>query len=286
MVATLIDGRAIATQIRQEIAERVIKFKDARSYAPGLAVILIGDNPASHVYVENKRKACNEVGIHSKLYALPETTTQKEIISLIEALNSDDCVHGILIQLPLPPILDTSAVIFQMAPYKDVDGLHPQNLGLMFAGTPSLMPCTPLGCLDLIKSVVPNMKGKHVVIVGWSLLVGRPMALLLGFEDATVVTTHEYTNDLIEECQRADILVTAVGKPGLITAKHVKPGAVVIDIGITRVEAPDGTISIKGDVVFEEVCQVAGFLTPVPGGVGPMTVAYLLKNTLLAAERY
>jgi methylenetetrahydrofolate dehydrogenase (NADP+)/methenyltetrahydrofolate cyclohydrolase len=187
--------------------------------------------------------------------------------------------------MPLPKEVDTARVISHIAPHKDVDGLHPQNLGLLFTGRPHLIPCTPLGCLHLIQSVMPSLEGKHAVVVGRSLLVGRPIALLLSFHNATVVQAHSYTVNLAEECRRADILVSAVGKPGLITADYVKPGALVIDIGITHVVNPDGTTSIKGDVSFDEVSKVSGYITPVPGGVGPMTVTYLLLNTLFAAEK-
>lgn len=285
MAATLIHGQTIAAEIRQGVANKVMDFKKRRGYSPGLAVLLIGDNPASHVYVKNKSKFCEEVGIRSDVHILPATTTQEEVLKKIDALNADDRVHGILIQLPLPHSIETPTIISRIAPHKDVDGLHPQNLGLLFSGRPNLAPCTPLGCLHLIRSVVPSVKGKRAVVVGWSLLVGRPMGLLLGLERATVVQAHSQTLNLAEECRRADILVSAVGKPGLITADHVKPGAVVIDVGITRVVGPDGTPFLKGDVAFEEVKEVAGFLTPVPGGVGPMTIAYLLLNTLSAAEK-
>ncbi|MGV8949046.1 MAG: bifunctional methylenetetrahydrofolate dehydrogenase/methenyltetrahydrofolate cyclohydrolase FolD [Candidatus Paracaedibacter sp.] len=284
-MAALIDGRTSANNLRQEIAKGVETFKEARGYVPGLAALLVGDNPASHVYVKGKKKACADVGIWSDIHLLPATATQNQILGKIDELNANDRIHGILIQLPLPVDIDTTTIISHIAPHKDVDGLHPQNLGLLFSGRPNLVPCTPLGCLHLIQSVVPKLEGKHVVVVGRSLLVGRTTALLLSYQNATVVQAHSHTLNLAQECRRADILVTAVGKPGLITADYVKPGAVVIDVGITRVIQPDGTISIKGDIAFEEVSQVAGFLTPVPGGVGPMTIAYLLKNTLTAAQR-
>jgi methylenetetrahydrofolate dehydrogenase (NADP+)/methenyltetrahydrofolate cyclohydrolase len=284
-MAALIDGRTSANNLRQEIAQGVETFKEARGYVPGLAALLVGDNPASHVYVKGKKKACADVGIWSDIHLLPATATQNQILGKIDELNANDRIHGILIQLPLPVDIDTTTIISHIAPHKDVDGLHPQNLGLLFSGRPNLVPCTPLGCLHLIQSVVPKLEGKHVVVVGRSLLVGRTTALLLSYQNATVVQAHSHTLNLAQECRRADILVTAVGKPGLITADYVKPGAVVIDVGITRVIQPDGTISIKGDIAFEEVSQVAGFLTPVPGGVGPMTIAYLLKNTLTAAQR-
>lgn len=285
MSATLIHGNQIATQMRQDIAAQVSDFKKIRGYPPGLAVLLVGDDPASHVYVKNKSRSCEQVGIYSEIHALPAMTSQADVLKKIDSLNADNRIHGILIQLPLPPFLEITSIISRLAPHKDVDGLHPQNLGLLFSRHPNLVPCTPLGCLHLIKSVIPSIQGKHAVVVGWSLLVGRPMGLLLGFEGATVVQTHSRTLNLEEECQRADILVSAVGKPGLITANHVKPGAVVIDIGITRSINPDKTTSLQGDVAFDEVKDVAGFLTPVPKGVGPMTVAYLLSNTVYAAKK-
>lgn len=284
MVATLIDGQALAESFRQDIAGQTAAFKQAHGHAPGLAVLLVGDNPASHVYVQNKKQACEQVGIRSDVYAIPASTPEKDILAQIDALNADRNVHGILIQLPLPAPFDTAKIIRRVAPHKDVDGLHPQNLGLLFSGTPNLVPCTPLACLHLIDTVVPSLQGKHAVVVGWSLLVGRPIGLMLGFRNATVVQTHIHTRNLAEECRRADVLVAAAGQPGLITASHVKPGAVVIDIGITRVANPDGATALKGDVAFEEVREVAGYLTPVPGGVGPMTVTYLLANTLAAAR--
>lgn len=285
MVATLIDGRAIAAQIREDIVNKVADFKRVRGFTPRLAVLLVGDNPASYMYVKNKRKACEQVGITSDVYLMPADTPEDIIIAQIEDLNANTDVHGILIQMPLPKNVDTYRVISHIAPHKDVDGLHPQNLGLLLTGRPNFIPCTPLGCLHLIQSVIPSIEGKHVVVVGRSLLVGRPIALLLSLQNATVVQAHSYTVNLAEECRRADILVSAVGKPGLITADYVKPGAIVIDIGISHVVGPDGTTSLKGDVVFDEVSKVSGYLTPVPGGVGPMTVTYLLLNTLQAAEQ-
>jgi methylenetetrahydrofolate dehydrogenase (NADP+)/methenyltetrahydrofolate cyclohydrolase len=285
MVAILIDGRALAGNLQQEIAQKVEALKKARGYVPGLAALLVGDNPASHVYVNNKRKACAHVGIWSDVHFLPATATQEHVLEKIDELNRDDRIHGILVQLPLPASIDASTVISHVAPHKDVDGLHPQNLGLLLSGRPNLVPCTPLGCLHLIQSVVPELEGKHAVVVGRSILVGRTAALLLSYQNATVVQAHSHTLHLAEECRRADILITAIGKPGLITANYVKPGAVVIDVGITRAIQPDGTISVQGDVAFDEVREVAGFLTPVPGGVGPMTIAYLLMNTLTAAQK-
>jgi methylenetetrahydrofolate dehydrogenase (NADP+)/methenyltetrahydrofolate cyclohydrolase len=283
MTAIRIDGRTIAFKRRETIVKEVADFVLNKGYAPGLAVVLIGDNPASQIYVRTKSKACADVGIRSEVHTLPASTSQEAVIQKIEALNANPRIHGILVQLPLPPSLDSWEVIAHISPEKDVDGLHPHNLGLLLAGRPNLIPCTPLGCLSLIKSVMPALAGKRAVVVGRSLLVGRPLGLLLSAENATVVQAHSHTVDLAGECQRADILVSAVGKPALITAQHVKPGAVVIDVGTTRVEMPDGTSAIKGDVAFEEVQEVAGFLTPMPGGVGPMTVVTLLSNTLAAA---
>jgi methylenetetrahydrofolate dehydrogenase (NADP+)/methenyltetrahydrofolate cyclohydrolase len=285
MAATRIDGRAIAFKRREAIIKGVADFTLRKNYAPGLAVVLVGDHPASQVYVGMKRKACADVGIRSEVHALPSSISQETIIQKIESLNADIRIHGILVQLPLPSTIDSWAVISHIAPNKDVDGLHPHNLGLLLAGRPNLIPCTPLGCLSLIKSVMPSLAGKRAVVVGRSLLVGRPMALLLSAENATTVQAHSHTIDLADECRRADILVSAVGKPGLITREHVKPGAVVIDVGTSRVERPDGASVIKGDVAFEEVQAMAGFLTPMPGGVGPMTVVTLLSNTLAAAMK-
>lgn len=285
MTAIRIDGRVIAFNRREAIMAGVADFVVKTGFAPGLAVVLVGDNPASQVYVRTKSKACGDVGIRSEVHELPAATSQETVLQKIKALNADPRIHGILVQLPLPSSLDSWAVIAQIAPEKDVDGLHPHNLGLLLAGRPNLIPCTPLGCLALIKSVMPSLQGKRAVVVGRSLLVGRPMALLLSAENATVVSAHSHTVDLAEECRQADILVSAVGKPGLITVHHVKPGAVVIDVGITRVEMPDGSSRLAGDVAFEEVKEVAGFLTPVPGGVGPMTVVTLLSNTLAAAQQ-
>lgn len=286
MVASLIDGRAIATDLRQEISQDVVAFKKKHGYAPGLAALIVGDNPASHIYVANKRKACAQVGMWSDVQHLPATATLDQVLEKIDSLNADERVHGILIQLPLPAPIDTFTVISHIAPHKDVDGLHPNNLGLLFSGQSRLVPCTPLGCLHLIQSVVPNLQGKHVVVVGRSLLVGRTTALLLSFQNATVVQAHSHTLNLAKECQRADILVTAVGKPGFITKEYVKPGGVVIDVGITRVAHSDELVSFQGDVAFDEVSKVAGYITPVPGGVGPMTIAYLLMNTLKAAQSF
>jgi methylenetetrahydrofolate dehydrogenase (NADP+) / methenyltetrahydrofolate cyclohydrolase len=284
MVAKVIDGRAIAAQVRQDITKKIADYKHTRGKAPGLAVLLIGDNPASHVYVKNKKKACEQVGIKSEVIIMPATASQDEVIAQIHSLNANPQIHGILLQLPLPKSMDSAEIISHIVPHKDVDGLSPNNLGHLFAGRPHLVPCTPLACLHLIESVVPSLDGKHVVVVGRSLLVGRTTALLMTFKNTTVVQAHSHTHNLAEECRRADILITAVGNPGLITTDFVKPGAVVIDVGITNVNHPNGSSFIRGDVDFDEVSKVAGHITPVPGGVGPMTVAYLLKNTLKAAE--
>lgn len=283
MTAILIDGIQQASSLRAQIYEDVVAFRKTNGYAPGLAAVLIGDNPASHVYVHNKEKACKAVGIRSQIHLLPSTVSELEVLTLIQHLNQDEKVHGILVQLPLPSSLSTTEIISCISPHKDVDGLHPHNLGLLLMGRGKLMPCTPLGCLHLIQSVMPNLAGKRAIVVGRSLLVGRSTALLLSHQDATVIQAHSHTENLAQECKSADIVVTAVGNPGFLTADYIKPGAIVIDVGITRVFLPDGTKTIAGDVDFNQVRHVAGFLTPVPGGVGPMTVAYLLKNTLTAA---
>ena len=283
MGAILIEGRTAAAHLCHTIARQVQEF--GNGYVPGLAVVLVGDNPASEVYVRNKHRACKRVGIYSEVHSLPATSSPEEILQKIDLLNKDVRIHGILIQLPLPSPIESGAIISHIAPHKDIDGLHPQNLGLLMSGRPHFIPCTPMACLRLIQGIAPSLKGKHVVIVGTSLLVGRPLALLASLDHATVVLTHAFTVNLQEECRRADILISAVGKPGLITALHVKPGAMVIDVGITRQTDLHGITSLKGDVDFEAVRKIAGFLTPVPGGVGPMTVACLLSNTLDAARR-
>lgn len=276
MNAVIIDGRAKAAALREGLTAKVAGM-DTK---PGLAVILVGDDPASHVYVRGKQKACGEVGIKSHVYQLPSGATAGEVNATIDALNDNNDVHGILLQLPLPSHLNADDFLSRIDPRKDVDGLHPQNLGLLLAGRPDIIPCTPQGVMMLIRDHVANMRGAHAVVVGRSVLVGKPLAQLLLLADCTVTSTHSHTKNLSAITHQADILIAATGHPGLITGDMVKPGAIVIDVGIKRTEQ-----GLKGDVDFASVSKVASALTPVPGGVGPMTVACLLGNAVRAATR-
>jgi methylenetetrahydrofolate dehydrogenase (NADP+)/methenyltetrahydrofolate cyclohydrolase len=288
MSARVIDGKAIAEALRAEVAARVAALKARHKATPGLAVVLVGDDPASRVYVANKARQTVEAGMRSFEHKLPAATSEKELLALVERLNADDEVDGILVQLPLPRQIDATRVIEAIDPRKDVDGLHPMNAGLLLAGAPALAPCTPLGCLELVRSVRPDIAGAEAVVVGRSILVGKPVAQLLLAESATVTIAHSRTRDLPAVCRRADILVAAVGKPEMIRGDWVKPGAVVIDVGINRVPNPsagEGRTKLVGDVAYAEAAKVAGAITPVPGGVGPMTIACLLSNTLEAAMR-
>ncbi|OUM96863.1 MAG: bifunctional 5,10-methylene-tetrahydrofolate dehydrogenase/5,10-methylene-tetrahydrofolate cyclohydrolase [Thermobacillus sp. ZCTH02-B1] len=280
MSATIIDGKAIANAIREEIRAETEALK-ARGIVPGLAVVLVGDDPASKVYVRNKEKACLATGFHSEVHRLPAETTQEELLALIDRLNGDPAVHGILVQLPLPEHIDEKAVIGAIRPDKDVDGFHPVNTGNLVIGDDSLLPCTPAGCIELLKRSGITIAGKHAVVIGRSNIVGKPAALLLLREHATVTICHSRTTNLEEIARQADILVVAIGKAKAIDARYVKPGAVVLDVGVNRL--PDGKLA--GDVDFESAKEVAGWITPVPGGVGPMTITFLLRNTLTAAKR-
>lgn len=280
MTAQLIDGVALARHWRQRVAERAAALA-ARGQRPGLAVILVGDDPASQVYVRNKVKACGEAGIHSVLETYPASLSEDELLGRIAALNADPAVHGILVQLPLPPHLNAQRVIEAIAPQKDVDGFHVANAGALLVGQPGFWPCTPYGCMKMLEHIGYELRGRHAVVVGRSNIVGKPMALMLLQVSATVTICHSATADLAHHTRQADVLVAAVGKPRMITAEMVKPGAVVLDVGINRL--PDGKLC--GDVDFDGVRQVAGWITPVPGGVGPMTIAMLLLNTVQAAER-
>ena len=280
-MAQIIDGKAIAAEIRSEVAEETRAFKETYGITPGLSVIIVGDDPASQVYVRNKRKACDSCGFASETYALPASTTQAELEALIDRLNEDETVHGILVQLPLPAHLDEKAVLLRIRPDKDVDAFHPFNVGEIMIGDYRFLPCTPAGCMELIRRSGISVEGKNCVVVGRSTIVGKPMAMLLLQANGTVTICHSRTRDLPGICRTADILVAAVGKRELIRGDMIKPGAVVIDVGINRKE--DGTLC--GDVAFEEAFPVAGYITPVPGGVGPMTIAMLMKNTLTAAKR-
>ncbi|MCX5725976.1 MAG: bifunctional methylenetetrahydrofolate dehydrogenase/methenyltetrahydrofolate cyclohydrolase FolD [Candidatus Saganbacteria bacterium] len=277
----VIDGKSIAKRIREDIIQEILLLKREKSINPKLAVILVGENPASESYVKGKEKACTEVGIESPLYRFSSEIKQEELLALIEKLNADPTVHGILLQLPLPKGLDEIKSLEAISPEKDVDGLHPYNMGKLFKGeVPLFVPCTPQGIMDLVLSTGVEIKGKKAVVVGRSNLVGKPVGMLLLFSHATLTFCHTRTKDLKGEIKSADILIAAAGKPKMITKDMIKPGAIVIDVGINRTEK-----GLCGDVDFEQVKEIASYITPVPGGVGPMTVAMLLKNTLTAAKR-
>jgi methylenetetrahydrofolate dehydrogenase (NADP+) / methenyltetrahydrofolate cyclohydrolase len=280
MSAKIIDGKQIAANLRLNIKQRVQQRLDKGLKAPGLAVVLIGNDPASQIYVRNKRRGCEETGIISKAYDLPTTTSQDELNNLIDQLNKNDDIHGILVQFPLPENLDQEAVIERIHPGKDVDGFHPFNLGRLAQRKPALRSCTPYGVKLLLDSTNEPYKGRNAVIVGASNHVGRPAGLELLLAGATVTITHRFTNDLEDHVRRSDIVIVAVGKPGLVNGEWIKPGATVIDVGINRLD--DG--SLVGDVDFETASERAAWITPVPGGVGPMTIAVLLNNTVDAAE--
>ncbi|SRR5690554_78695 len=280
MTAQIIDGKSIAATVRDEVAKRVQARLQAGKRAPGLAVILVGDNPASRVYVRNKTEACTQAGFVSRSHILPETTTQQELESLIEQLNEDREIDGILLQLPLPAHLNAEPLLELIRPDKDVDGFHPYNVGRLAQRIPLLRPCTPKGVIRLLASTGVNIKGLDAVVIGASNIVGRPMALELLLAGCTVTVAHRFTKDLESHVRRADLVVAAVGRPGLIRAEWIKPGAIVIDVGINRLD--DGRL--VGDVEFDKARELAAWITPVPGGVGPMTVACLLENTLYAAD--
>lgn len=279
MTAKIIDGKAIAAGIRADLAKEVEKLT-AQGNTPGLDVVLVGDNPASAVYVRMKKRACEEIGVNSTIHRLPEETTQEELLGLINELNANQKVHGILVQLPLPSHLDEEEVINSIAPQKDVDGFHPINVGKLQIGDEGFVPCTPAGILELVKRTEVPISGQSVVVIGRSNIVGKPVASLFLRENATVTICHSRTKDVAAECRRADILIAAVGRPLMVKKDWVKPGAVVIDVGINRVDG-----ELVGDVDYANVKEVAGAITPVPGGVGPMTIAMLLKATVEAAAR-
>ena len=281
MTAKLIDGKAIAATIREEIRTEVDKIKTQGLPIPGLAVVMVGEDPASAVYVKNKRKACEEVGIRSFAYDLPATITESELTQLIDELNDNLEVHGILVQLPLPSHMDSQSMIERIKPEKDVDGFHPYNIGRLALRMPVLRSCTPRGIITLLERSNISIRGVDALVVGASNHVGRPMGLELLLAGATVTTCHRFTKDLAQHVRTADLVVVAVGKPGIVKGEWIKPGATVIDVGINRM--PDG--KLVGDVEFEAACARAGWITPVPGGVGPMTVATLLQNTLEATKK-
>lgn len=279
-MAQIIDGKAISRQVREEIAADVVKFKEKYNSAPGLAVIIVGSDPASQVYVRNKKRACEEVGFYSESYELPENTTQEELTDLVERLNNDEKIHGILVQLPLPKHLDETAILLKIRPEKDVDAFHPYNVGKIMIGNHDLLPCTPAGVMVLLEKSGIDVKGKRCVVIGRSNIVGKPMAMLLLHAHGTVTVCHSRTQNLADICREADILVASIGKAGFVKGDMVKEGAVVVDVGINRLESG----KLVGDVDFAEVEPKASYITPVPGGVGPMTITMLLKNTLTAAS--
>lgn len=286
---TIIDGNALAAQVREEVAREVAALTHATGVVPGLNLLLVGEDPASAVYVRNKGKDCEKVGIRSTIVRLTAEATQEEVIAQVMAWNADPSVHGILVQLPLPKHIDEHAVIRAIDPEKDVDGFHPINAGKLMIGLDGFIPCTPYGVLEMLRRYGIETSGKHAVVVGRSNIVGKPLAMLLAQKrpqgNCTVTLCHTGTPDLAEHTRRADILISAVGVHGLITRDHVRQGAVVIDVGINRMELPDGTSRLAGDVLYDEVSEVASAITPVPGGVGPMTRAMLLRNTVTAAQR-
>ncbi len=282
MTATLIDGKKIAEQLRHSVKEKVAQRREQGQRVPGLAVILVGSDPASEVYVGSKRRACEEVGFVSRSYDLPASTSEAELLALVHELNHDDCIDGILVQLPLPEGLDANLVIEHINPKKDVDGFHPSNVGKLALRQPGLRPCTPKGIMTLIESTGVKTHGLDALVVGASNIVGRPMTLELLLAGCTITTTHRFTKDLEAKVRAADLIVVAVGKPAFIPGDWIKTGAIVIDVGINRLD----TGKLVGDVEFDIAKDKAAFITPVPGGVGPMTVASLIENTLIACEQF
>lgn len=280
MSATILNGKELSNSIRKDLTNEVIELK-AKGKTPGLAVILVGDDPASHIYVRGKKKACDEVGIYSRVYELPASTTEEELVKLVDELNNDTKINGILVQLPLPPHVDENHVLDQVDPIKDVDGLHIANIGKLNTGQDGFVACTPKGIIRLIEHTGQDIKGKHAVIVGRSNLIGRPVAQLLLNKDATITICHSKTIHLKVYTKEADILVAATGVPELIDGEMIKPGAIVIDGGTTKVNG-----KLKGDIHYESAYKVAGYITPVPGGVGPMTITMLLENTIEACRQY
>lgn len=280
MSAAIIDGKAVSKKIREKIAAGVQELKKEKGITPGLAVVLVGEDPASQTYVRNKEKSCIKAGMYSEVHRLPAETSEGDLLSLVNKLNEDEKIHGILVQLPLPKHIDETKIIEAISPAKDVDGFHPVNAGHLLIGEDSFLPCTPFGIMELLAHEGVELKGKHAVVVGRSNIVGKPIALLMLSEHATVSICHSRTADLGAMTRQADVLVVAVGRPNFVTGDMIKPGAVVIDVGINRVDG-----KLVGDVEFETAEKVAGKITPVPGGVGPMTITMLLSNTLIAARK-
>ena len=285
MTARLIDGKAAAAEVRQQVASAAESFRNATGRAPGLAVVLVGEHPPSAAYVRMKIKATLEAGMESFEHRISAETSQQDLLALIDQLNADETVDGILVQLPLPRHVDEQAILTRVDPAKDVDGFHPINVGRLSIGLDALVPCTPLGCLVLLQRELGDLSGKDVIVIGRSNIVGKPMAQLLLGANCTVTVAHSRSRDLPALTRRADIVVAAVGRPEMVRGDWIKPGAAVIDVGQERVEQPDGSRKLLGDVAFEEAMEVAGAITPVPGGVGPMTIAMLLRNTVVAAHR-
>lgn len=284
--AAIIDGRQIAEDLRRQVRNEVAELRKYERLTPGLAVVLVGEDPASQIYVRKKAQQTEEVGMRSFVHRLPSDVREEDLLTLIHGLNKDERVHGILVQLPLPAAIDRENVLDAIDPDKDVDGFHVVNAGRLFIGAGgALAPCTPTGCLRLIKSQLSDLSGMKAVVVGRSNIVGKPMAMLLLAEDCTVVMAHSKSIDLAQECRSADILIAAVGKAQFVRGDWIKPGAIVVDVGINRIDGEEGKKRVVGDVAFTEALSVAGAITPVPGGVGPMTVACLLRNTVLAACR-
>lgn len=288
MSAQIIDGKAFAANLRETIKAHVSAFKQTHNVIPGLAVVLVGEDPASEVYVRNKGKMTREVGMNSFEHKLAASTSEKDLLALIDTLNNDPAVHGILCQLPLPDHIDENLVINAIAPHKDVDGFHISNVGLLGTGQKSMVPCTPLGCLMMLRDHHGSLSGLHAVVIGRSNIVGKPIANLLLRDSCTVTIAHSRTKNIKALCQQADIIVAAVGRAEMVTGDWIKQGATVIDVGINRIDAPergDGKTRLVGDVDFDSASDIAGAITPVPGGVGPMTIACLLANTLTACAR-
>ncbi|MGH1419359.1 MAG: bifunctional methylenetetrahydrofolate dehydrogenase/methenyltetrahydrofolate cyclohydrolase FolD [Hyphomicrobiaceae bacterium] len=283
MTAKIIDGKAVAADVRAEVANQVAELKSKHGLMPGLAVVLVGEDPASQVYVRNKGRQTEEVGMASFEHKLPDSTSETDLLALVEKLNNDDSVNGILVQLPLPDHVNAEKVLNAIDPAKDVDGFHPTNVGKLWIGERALAPCTPTGCIILAKAAVPELSGMNAVVVGRSNIVGKPMAQLLLRENCTITIAHSRTRDLPGVVKQADLVVAAVGIPEFVKGDWIKPGAVVIDVGINRIPKDDGKTRLVGDVAYDEAAKFASAITPVPGGVGPMTIACLLRNTVEAA---
>ena len=285
MSARLIGGKAAAAALREDVAKEVARFRVATGRAPGLATVLVGEDPASAVYVRSKGKATLEAGMESFEHKLPVDTSEEDLLALVDQLNADPAIDGILVQLPLPAHIDSTKVITRIDPEKDVDGFNPVNAGRLAIGLPGFVPCTPLGCLKLLRAELGELSGLNAVVIGRSNIVGKPMAMLLLAESCTVTIAHSRTRDLPEVVRRADIVVAAVGRPQMVSGDWIKPGATVIDVGINRIAGEGGNSHLTGDVDFASAREVAGAITPVPGGVGPMTIACLIRNTLVSAAR-